>query len=143
MVNRPRVIGTTGETAVVRYLRDHGFTQAERRALHGTQDQGDIVGTPGICWEIKTGETAKSIFPKMIASWLAETEVERINSRETIGVLVMQRRGFGMTRIGEWWAVIPSHLAFAPNHDPGGYIWLSLENCVTMLKRMGYGQRDE
>lgn len=49
MTNRPKAIGTAAETAVVRYLAAHGFPAAERRALHGATDLGDITGTPGLC----------------------------------------------------------------------------------------------
>jgi hypothetical protein len=52
MVNRPKVLGTTFETEVVRYLREHGHVLAERRALAGTADRGDIAGTPFV-WECK------------------------------------------------------------------------------------------
>ena len=49
MTNRPKAIGTAAETAVVRYLAAHGFPAAERRALHGATDLGDITGTPRSC----------------------------------------------------------------------------------------------
>src|SRR5690606_27104000 len=52
-MSRSKDIGTRAETAVVRYLRANGFEHAERRALRGRQDAGDITGTPGICWEVK------------------------------------------------------------------------------------------
>ena len=54
MTNRPKAIGTAAETAVVRYLAAHGFPAAERRALHGATDLGDITGTPQIVWERAT-----------------------------------------------------------------------------------------
>src|SRR5690606_4660297 len=52
---KPRDTGTRAETAVVRYRRDHGWPHAERRALRGNQDAGDITGTPGVCWSVKAG----------------------------------------------------------------------------------------
>lgn len=55
MNNSPKAIGTAAETAVVRYLAAHGFPAAERRALHGATDLGDITGTPSLCWETERG----------------------------------------------------------------------------------------
>ena len=60
MTGRPKDIGTAAETAVVRFLRDNGFPLAERRALHGSTDRGDITGTPGLVWEVKGGDAAKT-----------------------------------------------------------------------------------
>ncbi len=34
--------GTAAETAVVKYLKANGFPKAERRALQGNLDKGDI-----------------------------------------------------------------------------------------------------
>ena len=60
MTRRPMDIGTAAESAVVKVLREHGFPHAERRALHGSIDLGDITGTPGLAWEVKGGTTAKT-----------------------------------------------------------------------------------
>ena len=45
MVNKPKILGTQWETDVVRYLQAHGAPLAERRALSGPVDKGDIAGT--------------------------------------------------------------------------------------------------
>jgi Holliday junction resolvase len=39
--------GSTFERAVVEYLADHGFPQAERRVSNGTKDRGDVAGVAG------------------------------------------------------------------------------------------------
>lgn len=106
-MSRSKDIGTRAETAVVRYLRGHGFPHAERRALTGTHDQGDITGTPGVCWEVKVRNRPAT--DKQINAWLAETETERINSGADIGVLVVRRQGVGDPNAGRWWAVMPMH----------------------------------
>ena len=103
MAKRPRDIGTAAETAVVKALRGHGFPHAERRALHGTQDLGDITGTPYIVWEVKGGEAARAASDGQIDLWLAETETERRNARATIGVLVVARR---QRNPAKWWAIM-------------------------------------
>lgn len=106
-MNRPKAIGTAAETAVVRYLQANGFPHAERRAMRGTLDCGDITGTPGICWEVKGGEAARSASDGLIDQWLDETERERVNARADVGVLVVQRRGIGPANAGSWWAITP------------------------------------
>src|SRR5690554_3488274 len=104
---RPRDIGTAAESAVVRYLRAHGFPHAERRALRGARDAGDITGTPGICWSVKGGQAAKDASDGLVEDWLFELERQRSHARADCGVLVLQRRGYGPERAGRWWAIMP------------------------------------
>jgi hypothetical protein len=140
---RPRDIGTEAETAVVRYLRDNGFPHAERRALYGALDQGDITGTPGVAWEIKGGKAAKSPGPALVDSWLAQTEAERCNARASVGVLVMARAGYGAARCGMWWAVLPLHVVTLPQCLPLGdrsHVWAPLGDVVRWLRHWGHGE---
>ena len=101
---RPKDIGTVAETAVVKYLRTHGWPSAGRRTLGGAHDLGDITGTPGVCWEIKSGKTAERASDGLIVDWLDETETERRNAGSDIGVLVTKRAGYGPDRAASWWA---------------------------------------
>lgn len=103
MSRRPRDIGTAAETAVVRHLQANGFPLAERRALHGASDLGDITGTPGLVWEVKGGDAAKTASDAQIAAWLAETERERVNADAVFGFLVVQRH---RKNVRDWWAVL-------------------------------------
>ncbi|MFI6910141.1 hypothetical protein ACIBKY_53435 [Nonomuraea sp. NPDC050394] len=107
-MGRPKDIGTAAETAVVRALWGLGFPHAERRALTGALDQGDITGTPGICWEVKGGQQTKAPSDEQIAAWMRETETERLNARADIGVLVLQRHGVGPGHASRWWAYLPT-----------------------------------
>lgn len=100
MVNRLKALGTAAETAVARYLQDHGFGGAERRSLAGAIDKGDVTGTPGLAWEVKAGRTL------CLSQWLRETEKERVNAKADFGILVIKPSGFGVTRVGKWWAVM-------------------------------------
>lgn len=79
--------GTGWETAVVRYLCDSGVLHAERRALAGTKDRGDVAGIPGIVVECKN-EKAVSL-----AGWLDEANVERDNDGADAGFVWFKRRG--------------------------------------------------
>ncbi len=86
-VNRGR--GTAFETLVVRFLQSKGWIHAERRALHGTLDKGDITGTGPLVWECKNHKTLD------ISGWLKETEQERQNAKADHGILVVKRRSYG------------------------------------------------
>jgi hypothetical protein len=139
MVNRPKAIGTAAETAVVRALRVHGFPHAERRALTGSQDQGDITGCPGVVWEVKGGQAARDASDHQIAVWLAETEVERINANATVGVLVVQRAGVGPANAHRWWAVmrLDNWVAGRGTDAP---MRLLLADACELLRWAGYGE---
>lgn len=108
MARRPRDIGTDAERAVVRVLRASGWPHAERRALRGGADAGDITGTPGIVWEVKGGNAARRAGDRQVYAWTLETDRERRNAGADIGVLVMQRAGVGPANAHRWWAVIPA-----------------------------------
>ena len=98
-------IGTWAETKVKRYLNDHGFPEAERRALHGSSDVGDILVCPGIIAEVKGGHAAEDASDYQLRKWCAETETERLNADAHHAFLVVKRKGCGPAKIGGWWVV--------------------------------------
>ncbi len=98
---RPRDKGTIAETAVVGFLRDNGWPYAERRALHGAMDKGDVTGIPGLAMEVKWANAGMKIGP-----WLTETGIERLNAAAEHGVLVVKPLGLGVTRVESWYAVM-------------------------------------
>lgn len=116
MVNPSKIKGTAAETGLVNYLNPNGFPGAERRALTGAFDQGDITGTPGLAWEVKNCKTYS------IPKWLKETEAERINSGADFGILAIKPNGVGVTNAGQWWAVMP------------------MAQMVELLRLAGYGE---
>ena len=93
--------GTAAETAVVNYLIEHGYPHAERRALNGALDKGDITGVPCVCIEVKAAKNYK------IPEWLRETAVEKRNAKADVGVLVIKPVGVGVKNAGDFWAVMP------------------------------------
>jgi hypothetical protein len=99
-VTRSKEKGTAAETLVVRYLRKTYWPHAERRALSGGEDKGDITGTPGLAWEVKAAKTI------CVPAWLRETEAERENAKADYAVLVIKPVGVGATRVGEWYALM-------------------------------------
>lgn len=114
-MSKSRAKGTMAESAVVRFLRENGYPHAERRALSGINDKGDIAGIVGVVVEVKNHAKYK------IPEWLREVEVEVANAKADHGFLIVKPNGVGEKRVGEWWAVLP------------------LEGIVRLLREAGYG----
>jgi len=114
-MSKAKAKGTAAESAVVKYLSGQGFPGAERRALAGSSDLGDITGIPGLVMEVKNHRTYK--FP----AWVEETEVERVNASADYGILIVKPNGIGTTRVGDWWAVMP------------------LSEIIKLVREAGYG----
>lgn len=145
---RPRDIGTDAERAVVRVLRANGWPHAERRALRGSADAGDITGTPGIVWEVKGGNAARRAGDGQVEAWLVETEQERRNAGADIGVLVVQRAGVGPANAHRWWAIIPAHqlaqlIGGTLTASPVIPVRLTLAALAWLLRHAGYGTSTE
>jgi hypothetical protein len=142
---RPKDIGTAGETAVVRHLRANGFPGAERRALRGTYDAGDVTGCPGLCVEVKAGQAAKTASDGQVAAWLTETETERVNADADVGMLVLQRAGVGAANAGRWWAVLQmrpaaGHLELGEGAGAPVTVRMHLTDALSLLQHAGYGE---
>lgn len=93
--------GWTAEHLFVEFARAQGFPYAERRRLAGREDRGDVIGFPGIVWQIKNHRKYE------IGPWLAETEQQRINARAEIGILVVKAPRLGAAAVGQWPAIVP------------------------------------
>lgn len=100
MVNRPKQKGTAGESAVVSFLRTVGFPWAERLALQGGKDRGDITGIPGIVIEVKACQEYA------FSAWLTEAGVERENAKADFGFVAAKPRLVGTGRTGQWYALM-------------------------------------
>lgn len=92
--------GTFAESAIVDYLKQF-WSNVERRALSGSNDKGDIANVPNAVIEIKNQKSYK------IPEWIKETEQERINAGTPYGVLVVKPNKVGITKIDQWWAIMP------------------------------------
>lgn len=98
-MSKQRAKGTRAESAVVEFLRQNGFPYAERRALHGAVDKGDITGMPGVVIEVKDHKTIT------LAEFMSELREEVNNANAQTGVAVVKRRG--TLQVGDWYAVMP------------------------------------
>lgn len=113
VASRSKDKGTAAETAVVGYLRDHGWPHVERRALNGAQDRGDLAGIVGVTVEIKNCARME------LAAWVDELLAEQANDRSDVGVVVHKRKGKG---------------------DPAAwYATMTVAQLVALLHAAGYG----
>ncbi len=111
-MSRSRAKGTAWETRLVEYLRDQGWPHAERRAMQGSRDRGDIAGVVGVVIE------AKSCRAVDLAGWLDETTVEQANAGANVGAVWVKRRG---------------------RTNPGaGYVVMAGATFTTLLREAGY-----
>lgn len=90
--------GTAFETAVVNFLREAGYESAERRALNGRNDKGDVAGLPGWVLECKAEKTID------LAGYMGEACREAQNANATSYAAVVKRRGKG---VSEAYVVMP------------------------------------
>lgn len=104
--------GTGWESAVVEFLRTNGVPRAERRALGGSKDRGDIAGIPGVVIECKAEKQIT------LAAYLDETEAERHNDNARHGVAWIKRRG--------------------KTSPAAGYVVLTGEGFLRLLQDAGY-----
>lgn len=82
MANKSKAKGTKGETKVVRYLQEHGI-EAQRRALAGSKDVGDVEyqSSEGKrILEVKTGKMTSNYNRTQKEQWLGQTREEAKNS---------------------------------------------------------------
>ena len=85
-MSRARAKGTAWESAIVAYLRGSGFPLAERRALAGVADKGDVSGVPAVI-------EAKNCRRDELAAWVDEATSEAVNAGVDVGVVWHHRRG--------------------------------------------------
>lgn len=94
MANPSKAKGTKHESSCVDYLRESGWPSAERRALAGALDKGDITGLPDVVIE------AKATASLMVPSWLREVDIETLNASAEIGVCWAKLRGRAAAKDG-------------------------------------------
>jgi len=105
-LSRSKAKGTAAETAVVAALQNLGWPTAERRALSGNLDKGDISGIPGVCFEVKDARTWQT------SGWMLETEIERVNAGADYGILVIKLPRVGYPNADKWLTVMENDAAF-------------------------------
>jgi hypothetical protein len=145
MANPSKQKGTAAETALVRYLRLHGFGGADRQPLRGNRDAGDILLCPGIVIEVKAHKSAGTgqPAPAQLTDWMGQAEAERLNAGAAHAPLVVKRSG--TTDPGHWFAWLPAWsvaalmegVAGLPN--PTAPVGMTVAVLIGLLRRAGYG----
>lgn len=82
MSNPSKAKGTAAETRVVNYLNSFGI-QAERKALSGAEDKGDlkvIADKVEYAFEVKSGKQTENPSRSQIEEWMRQTIREGRNS---------------------------------------------------------------
>lgn len=145
--------GKNDERRVAHYLRFNGFPDAKRTVRAGfraagyvSRDEGDICGTPGIAWQIKSTDERRWY---QIPQWLSEASEQKMAAGAFVGILVLKRRGYADP--SSWWAwlwlnelaaLLPgrggprSQLVNVP-HVP---VRLQLGDVLPILHHAGYGK---
>lgn len=147
MVNKPKKIGTAAESATLKRVKRY-FPRADRAALHGAGDIGDLLNTGDFCFEVKGGDAARnaaqSATSREIDRWYEEAVREAKNAGATFPVLVVQRRGVNYPDAGRWWAIISAahfaHLMGAPGHKNPSLVRLELDDLLQIIGDMGYAE---
>lgn len=132
-MSKSKAKGTTAETAVVRYLQTW-WPAAERRALSGNQDKGDVAGINSVCIEIKAAKT------QLIGPWQRETLTEMKNARAGVCLLVVKRPYKG---VAQWDAYMPVRQMDIESEflPPGGifeWVRMDLMLAAVTLRHLGY-----
>ena len=104
--------GSGFEREIVQYLREQGWTGAERTRAGWQDDRGDIDGVIGVTLECKNQKAMT------LAGWIDELIVEMANANNTMGAVVHKRKG--VTDAGNYYASLP------------------LKTFVQLLKEAGY-----
>ena len=143
-MSRSGDIGTKTAESVVRVMRANGWPDAERSALHGAKDRGDLTGIGLVCVEVKGGHTAEQASDGQVLAWMAELDTECVNKGADLGVLVMKRKGVGHGNAERWWAVMWLHdigEAYGFPHGPLADIpvRMTLADACRVLSALGYG----
>lgn len=144
MANPNKKIGTRFETAVVRHMRAAlADDRIERRALHGTQDMGDVYGIRAHGWDvIAECKSRKDVTPALVAKWRDETLRERGNADAGAALLVVSvyRAPVGrsevhvtlrdLARIALPVAVCDGHMEMAD----GKWVRMTLDEACALIK---------
>lgn len=119
-MSKAKAKGTAAETDVVKYLLsfpDH-FPHAERRALAGKLDKGDVAGVPNWTIEIKAAERLA------LAAWQRETLTEQGNADTKYCCLIVKRK---YKPVAQWDAYIPAPYLGYPVTFAGEDSWVRMD----------------
>lgn len=105
MANPSKAKGTAAETRIVKYLKSFGI-KAERKALSGSNDKGDIqVYASGwekyLIMEVKAGKQTTNPTRKQLRTWMDQAIAEGKNAYSS-SLLVIARFGKNPSDYDVW-----------------------------------------
>lgn len=131
--------GTRAETAVVRLAQEMGWPYAERRALQGGKDRGDIAGVLGVTIQVKDVER------KSIGKWQQDTLEQSFNDNTNTCMLVVKTY---RKNVRQWDTYIPLYQllyestsmarSFLRERSELPWVRMDLETAFQWLKEAGY-----
>ncbi|ONK10354.1 hypothetical protein [Streptomyces sp. MP131-18] len=137
-MTKSKAKGTKAETEVVKYLRQW-WPAAERRALSGAKDKGDVAGIPGVVVEVKAAQR------QLIGPWQRETFAEKKHALASACLLVVKRP---RKPVAQWDAYMPADQINAALRWAGdaqelfneGALWVRMDlfGAAVLLKAQGY-----
>lgn len=105
MANRMKSMGTTHETAIVKWLKENGWPWARRRTMKGARDEGDVCLSERIPFTIEAKNQRGASERSTLVAWVKELEAEVEAVGDMAGAVIVKRRG--TTDVGEYLAVMP------------------------------------
>lgn len=99
MTSPSKAKGSAFEREIVQFLREQGWTGAERTRAGWVDDRGDIDGVVGVTWECKNRRAME------LAEWVDELVVEMQHGNTTAGAVVHKRKG--VTDASQYYASMP------------------------------------
>ena len=131
--------GTRAESAVVRLAREMYWPYAERRALSGGKDRGDIAGVLGVTIQVKDVER------RSVGKWQQDTLEQSFNDNTNTCVLIVKTK---YKNVRQWDAYIPLYQllyesssmarAFFGERSELPWVRMDLEVAFEWLKEAGY-----
>jgi hypothetical protein len=97
-MSRSRAKGTAAESQVVAYLQSMGFPKAERRALHGVNDRGDVTGIPSTVIQVKNWDQME------LGQWVNQAIRQRDTDGAAWGVVWHKRKKYQFP--GQWYVTM-------------------------------------
>lgn len=108
MSNRMKSLGTSHETSIKNWLREHGWPYADRKTQAGSNDLGDLRLSERVPFVIEA-KTAKSTTDRAsLGTFVSELEAEVKNADAEGGAVIFKKRG--TTDVGDYYAIMPVHM---------------------------------
>ena len=120
MSTKSKAKGTRAETEAVKYLRGY-WPSAERRALAGSKDKGDIAGIPKTVGEVKAAVRIE------LRKWQLETLEEMTNAEADNCFLVIKVPRKNVTKWDFWLPAYQAGLEDARWNDLKECRWVHMD----------------